>query len=263
MLLWTFGIAVGFYFLLCSLAYFFQEKIIFFPDKLPHHFQFTFSAAYKEWQIKTDDGFNLHGLLFLSGGKSKGLVFYLHGNAGSLLSWGSIANVYTSLGYDLFILDYRGFGKSEGEITSESQFYSDVQTVYKKLKSAYDEENIVIIGFSIGTGAAAMLASTNHPKMLILQAPYYSLTDLTRHMYPFLPTFALKYKFNTHAFFSKISAPIVLFHGDHDEIIYYGSSLKLKPLLKPSTDKLITLKGQVHNGINENPEYIFALRKLI
>ncbi|MEJ7737507.1 MAG: alpha/beta fold hydrolase [Chitinophagaceae bacterium] len=262
MLLWTLGIAAGSYFLVFSLAYLFQEKLIFFPDKLPQHYRFSFSTAWKEWQLKTTDGIILHGLLFSAAAKPKGLIFYLHGNAGSCDSWGTIAGLYANLNYDLFILDYRGFGKSEGTIYSEEQFYTDVQSAYDELKPSYEEKNIVIIGFSIGTGAAAMLASKNHPKLLILQAPYYSLTDLTRRLYPFLPAIALKYKFRTYQFIPQILAPVVLFHGDRDEVVYYGSSLKLKPLLKPA-DKLITLKGQLHNGLNENPEYINALRALL
>jgi len=261
-MLWTLGVVAGFYLSLCAVAYLFQEKLIFFPEKLSRDYQFRFSTAFKEWQVKTSDGITLHGLLFAASGKSKGLIFYLHGNAGSSDSWGTIAEIYTRLNYDLFILDYRGFGKSGGRITSESQFYADVQTVFAEFKSVYTAENIIIIAFSIGTAAASMLAANNHPKMLILQAPYYSLTDLTKRMYPFLPGFALKYKFKTHEFIPRITAPIVIFHGDRDEVIYYGSSLKLLPLLKPA-DKLITLKTQVHNGINENPEYIHALQKMI
>ena len=107
-----------------------------------------------------------------------------------------------------------------------------------------------------------MLASRNSPRMLILQAPYYSLVDLTKHLYPFLPAFALKYKFRTSEFVKKTRAPIVIFHGQEDEVIYYGSSTKLKFLLKPG-DKLITLTLQGHSGINENPEYIKELKTFL
>ena len=99
-------------------------------------------------------------------------MFYLHGNAGALDTWGDIAKVYTSLGYDIFILDYRGFGKSEGSIYSEEQFYKDVQAAYDVMRKEYPENKIVVEGYSIGTGPATILAATNHPKLLLLQAPY-------------------------------------------------------------------------------------------
>jgi predicted esterase len=125
---------------------------------------------------------------------------------------------------------------------------------------------MIIIGFSIGSASAAWLASKNNPGMLILQAPYYSLTDLMQHIspaaYAILPPFVFKYKFTTYQFVEKTLAPIVIFHGDQDEVIYYGSSLKLKKHLKP-IDELISLTGQRHNGINENAAYIRRLRLLL
>lgn len=159
---------------------------------------------------------------------SKGLIFYLHGNAGSLKSWGEIAKTYTSLHYDLFILDYRGYGKSEGTISSEAQLYKDVHVVYNNLKTKYDENKIIVLGYSIGTGPATELAAANHPKLLILQAPYYSMTDLMKHNYPIIPAFLLKYKFETNKNIRNCKMPIVIFHGDNDEVIYFQSSLKLK-----------------------------------
>lgn len=79
-----------------------------------------------------------------------------------------------------------------------------------------------------------MLASANRPKLLLLQAPYYSLGDLMHTLYPIVPVFLLKYKFETFRFVEKTEAPVVLFHGNQDEIIYPGSSEKLKAHLKPT-----------------------------
>ncbi|QHT70096.1 alpha/beta fold hydrolase [Rhodocytophaga rosea] len=265
MILWTVGIVLALYIIICVFFYFFQEKLIFYPTQLEKAYQFGFREQFREVNIPTTDGTNLHGLLFKAPA-SKGLVFYLHGNAGAVSSWGQMAYVYTSLQYDVFILDYRGFGKSEGSIVSEAQFYEDVQTAYDQVKKNYSEQHIIIIGFSIGSASAARLAARNNPGMLILQAPYYSLTNLMQHIspaaYAILPPFVFKYKFITYQFVEETKAPIVIFHGDKDEVIYYGSSLKLKEHLKP-IDELVTLTGQRHNGINENAEYIRRLRSLL
>ncbi|MFT2008612.1 alpha/beta hydrolase [Pontibacter sp. 13R65] len=236
-----------------SLLSFQQERLIFFPQSLPVSHTFSFQQEFKEIYIPTKDGIKLHGLLFKAEAP-KGLVFYLHGNAGSVDSWGGIAPTYTDLGYDIFILDYRGFGKSEGHISSEKQFFEDVQTAYSHLTSLYPEEQLIVAGYSIGTGPAAMLAATNNPGLLILQAPYYSLGDLMHKLYPFVPAFLLQYKFETYRYLEKTKAPVVLFHGKQDEIIYYGSSEKLQKHLKPD-DKIMLLNGQGHNGMNDNPKY--------
>lgn len=245
----------------CVLLYFLQERLIFFPEKLRKDFQFNFFYDFEEITIKTKDGVLLNALLFKAT-NSKGVIFYLHGNAGSLNSWGEVAGIYTTMGYDVFMLDYRGYGKSEGKISGEKPVYQDVQTAYDLLRTRYDESKIIILGYSIGTGPATKVASANQPRLLILQAPYYSLLDLMRHMYPVIPTFILKYKFETNKFIRKCTMPIVIFHGDLDEVIYHGSSLKLENLLK-KTDTLITLAGQSHNGMSINPEYLSELQKIL
>lgn len=249
------------YVVICAVLYFFQEKLIFFPERLSRDFEFNFDQRFEELNIKTADGFMLNGLLFKSG-NPRGLIFYLHGNAGSLRLWGEVAKVYTDLNYDVFMLDYRGFGKSEGEINSQEQLYQDVQMVYDKLKSHYDENRILVLGYSIGAVLATKVASANNPRLLILQAPFYSLTDMMKHAYPFIPAFLLKYKFETNKFIRECKMPIAIFHGDQDEIIYYDSSIKLKAHLKAS-DTFITLAGQGHNGMTANPDYLTEIEKIL
>jgi pimeloyl-ACP methyl ester carboxylesterase len=249
------------YTVVCVLLFFFQEKVIFFPQQLDKNYMFSFEQPFEEMNVKASDGNSLNGLLFKAD-STKGLVFYLHGNAGSLESWGRVAKTYTALKYDVFILDYRGYGKSEGSISRQDEFFSDVQTVYDELKKTYAENKIIVLGYSIGTGPAAKIASVNQPKLLILQAPYYSLTDMMRHEYPFIPTFLLKYKFETNEYLKSCKMPVVIFHGNQDKVIYYGSSLKLQEQFKKQ-DTLITLDGLGHNGMTDDAEYKMELQKIL
>lgn len=246
--------------LLCSLIYIFQERLIFHPQTLDKGYTYNFPQAFEELNIPVDDQTTLNGLLFKTD-SAKGLIVYLHGNAGSLASWGTVAKAYTERNYDVFIYDYRGYGKSGGSISSEEQLFADNQKVYDYLKR-YPYPKTIIIGYSIGTGMAAKLAAANPPDFLILQAPYYSLTDLVQHAFPVLPSFLLKYKFETYKILGNSSFPIVLIHGDQDEVIYYQSSEKLLKGLKPA-DRLIILKGQGHNGMTENPDYLNAISSLL
>jgi alpha-beta hydrolase superfamily lysophospholipase len=255
-------IITALYVFVCILLFFFQERLIFFPQKLDKDYKFSFNQNFEELNVKASDGILLNGLLFKAD-SSKGLIFYLHGNAGCLSSWGEVAQTYTSLNYDVFLLDYRGYGKSEGAINSQQQIYDDLQVVYNELKKKYVEEKIIVLGYSIGTGPACKLASVNHPKLLVLQAPYFSLSDMMRHTYPaIIPTFILKYKFETNEYIKDCKMPVVIFHGDKDEVIYYGSSLKLKEQFKKQ-DTLITLEGQGHNGMTDNEAYKAEMRKIL
>lgn len=103
------------------------------PEKLAKDFQFKLPQKFEEINIEIEDGVKLNGLFFPAE-NSKGLIFYIHGNGGSVNSWAHISSHYTDLGYDLFLLDFRGYGKSEGEITSEKQLFDDNQIVYNLFK---------------------------------------------------------------------------------------------------------------------------------
>ena len=256
-----FSIIVGLYILICGFLYFYQEKIIFIPEKLPTNFTYNFPEKFEELNVKTEDGKLLNGVLFKAE-KSKGLIFYIHGNGGSVNSWAHISSHYTDLGYDLFLLDFRGYGKSEGEITSEKQLFDDNQIVYNLFKKKYSEKNIVILGYSVGTGMAAKLASENNAKLLILQAPFYNLTEMMQKNFSLIPGFILKYKFATNDYLKKCKMPVVIFHGTNDEIIPFENSLKIKKEFKKG-DTLIPLEGEIHNLITDNLEYQGALQKIL
>jgi uncharacterized protein len=257
---WLFILA-GLYIFVCILLYFFQEHFLFFPEKTDRNKPFQFGETFTEINFTMKDGKVLNGVLFKSK-RTKGLIFYLHGNGGSISSWSDVSEVYTSLGYDLFLLDYRGYGKSEGEITSEAQLHEDMQAVFKKVSSAYDDKKVIVLGYSLGSCLAAKLAVNNQVDRLILQAPYYSMTDMMNEHYKILPPFILRYKLDTYKYVQQCRRPIVIFHGDKDELISYESSLKLKKYLK-DTDTLIRLKGLGHNRITFDEQYTNALEKVL
>lgn len=256
-------ILAGLYVIIIILFYAYQEKLLFFQQKLDKDHTFEFDQSFEEINIKTSDGTLLNGLLFKAD-TTRGLIFYLHGNAGSLQGWGNVAQTYTDLGYDIFLLDYRGYGKSEGVITGEAQLFSDNQLVYAELMKRYNENGTIILGYSIGTGLAVELAAKNNPRLLILQAPYYSIPDMAKRMFPYLPlpTFLMKYKFATNEYLKACKMPVAIFHGDEDEIIAYESSLELKAEFEAQIT-LITLKGQSHNGMSSNADYNTELKKLL
>jgi alpha-beta hydrolase superfamily lysophospholipase len=248
----------------CGLLYFKQETLLFYPEKLPASYQFQFPGEYREHPITAPDGTRLSGLLFRVKAP-KGLVFFLHGNGGSLAGWGAVAATYTRLGYDVFMLDYRGYGKSEGCISSQAQLLDDVEAAYNQLQASYPAQSIVIAGYSVGTGPAAWLAARHQPRLLLLHAPYYSLADMAAHtiaLWPILPGWLLRYPLPINEFVQRVHAPVVLFHGDHDEVIPYSSSARLKALLK-TDGQLITVKGGRHNNLLDTPQYQQAIQGLL
>ncbi|NMH29321.1 alpha/beta hydrolase [Flavobacterium silvaticum] len=254
------GFAI-FYVAICVLVYFFQVKLIFHANPLPKDFKFSFEGKFEELNIPSFDKTPINGILFHAD-NPKGLVFYLHGNSGNLAGWGSIADIYTSRGYDLFIPDYRGFGKSGGTIESQDQVYKDLSAAYSEMKKRYPESKIIVAGYSIGSGLAAWVASQNHPKELMLQAPYFNLLAMANYRYPFLPTSLLQYRFETNTYLPNVTCPIWIFHGDEDQIIPVVNSYQLAKILKPS-DHFKIIKGQDHFKFNLNPEFQSYLDEIL
>jgi uncharacterized protein len=249
------------YIVICGLLYFNQESLLFFPKKLNYDYQYNFEGNFEEYKIPIDNKDTLSSVLFKAD-TSKGVILFFHGNAGNIVDWSNASAIFNSLGYDLLLVDYRGYGKSDGTITSQQQLFDDNELIYERLKKIYPENKITVIGYSIGTGLAAKIASDNKPNQLILLAPYYSLVDMMKTRYSLVPTFLLKYRFETNVYLKNCSTPISIFHGDSDEVIYYESSVKLKKELGDKL-KFITLKNQRHNGILENQEFMKEINSLL
>ena len=205
-------------------VYIFQEHLIFHPDKLSNKYKFVFDTPFEELTYETTDGNTISALLFKAE-NSKGVVYYHHGNAGNLESWGTRAIDFTSKGYDILMYDYRSYGKSTGRIKNEKMLYGDAVMIYKKLLYDYKEREIIVYGISLGTGIAAKLAYDNHPSKLILETPYYNFYDVSKFHYPYLPnSILLHYQFKTDKFLPKIENPVYLFHGTEDETVPFNSS---------------------------------------
>jgi uncharacterized protein len=248
------------YVLVCSALYFRQDSLLFRPEKLDANFRFEFPQKFTEVNLPVD-GATLNALHFTTP-NAKGAVLYFHGNSGSLQRWGDVAENFVSRGYDLFILDYRGYGKSSGSIASEQQLIEDGEQAYRYLSQRYTPQNIVIYGRSLGTGLAAQIAQRHPPKMLILETPYVSLTDLTQRFYPYIPGFLLKFPMRTDLALPQINNPIYLIHGTADEVVPYDSSEKLLPLIRTSKE-LISIPGGAHNGLRTTPLYNAALDRFL
>lgn len=260
-LFWAAGVGLVLYIGVCVFFYFDQEHLIFPGTKVAGNYKYDFHIPNKEYRIKAGDSDTIDAYLFKVA-KPKGLIFYLHGNADNADSWSDAVVKYANLGYDCFEMDYPGYGKSSGHISSLLQFFTSVKAAYDTMRKIYPENRITIMGYSLGSGPGAWLAAHYHPKMLLLLAPYYSLGDMATYRYPFLPVFILKYPVNTYEYLQQVKAPVVIFHGDKDQVIYYGSSLKLKPYLKQG-DRLITLKGQDHFDYDDDTVYMDDLKQIL
>ena len=234
-----------------------QEVLIFHPR--PRAEQYSY-GDYPEVWVEMQDGVRLHALHLRNGGK--GVVLYLHGNVGdngrSLYQTGPLRD----LGYDLFLVDYRGFGKSEGEIRSDADMTEDLQAVYDHLKESFAEDQIIVAGYSLGSGPASYLAANNNPRGVVLVSPYTSLTDMKNRFFWFFPDFLLKYELDNRASLARSSAPVYILHGTNDELIPMTMGQELEAL-DPERIELVKLNGVGHRGAILNTKFRAAVEQVI
>lgn len=257
----TLLIIAGVYVLLCALFYFFQDYFFFRPEILPSHFTYKYPFDFEEKTFEMEDGGTINSIYFKVP-NSRGVVYYLKGNSRSIKGWGKFAKDFLGNGFDFFMMDYRGFGKSRGKRT-ESILYNDAQHLYRWLLTQYPEDKIVVYGRSLGSGIATRVASWNHPNMLILDSPYFSFTYNIKRFGWYLPLkLLLRYKIRSDQFIKAMRAPVHIIHGNRDALIPIRNSQKLVEV-DPDNVTLYTIEGGGHNNLPDYPEYYECLYDIL
>ncbi len=239
-----------------GLLYVKQERIILPASTLVADYRFQFDQPFEEVWIPVP-GASLHALHFKQP-NPRGVVFFLHGNAGNLVSWTTGVDFYRRVNYDLFIVDYRGYGKSTGHIENEAQLHADARAAYDAMAPLYRDKPIVIYGRSLGTALAAALARDVQPRLLVLVSPFSSLAASAAQAYPWAPGCVLKYPLRTDAIIGEVKSPILLIHGSEDKLIPLSHSERLKALAR-SPVELLVVPGAGHSDIHKFPVYLDGL----
>lgn len=238
-----------------------QDYILFRPEKLPKGFNFDYkNLNFQEYFIEIKPGVMISGLRFKCD-HPKGVVFYLKGNSRSMKGWGKFAIDFIRYDYDVIMIDYRGYGKSTG-IRTQEEIKDDLQLIYNKIKEKVEEKYIILYGRSMGSGFAAKLASMNNPRMLILDAPYYSMSKTTSRYLPFLPmSWLLKFPIPTYKWVKYVKCPIHILHGTSDKLIPFSSSIKLSSINSALTN-LHPIIGGGHNNLHNFESYHRTLSEI-
>lgn len=242
-----------------ALAYFFQERLIFFPEPLPADHPLRFEGA-TEVSIPVA-GATLSALRFRVK-NPRGLIVYFHGNAGNLSTWGDEGAMHAKLGFDVLIYDYRGYGKSTGNVSSEKKFVDDARAVLAVARREFPDRKIVLFGRSLGTGLAVRLAAEMSPGLLILETPYLSLASIGRERFPVVLPFFVRYPMRSDLYAPKVSAPTLILHGTDDDVVPFASGSALAAKFSPPAD-VVTFPGGHHSDLSTFPGYRPALERAL
>jgi alpha-beta hydrolase superfamily lysophospholipase len=236
---------------------------LFHPQKLDSNYSFSFDQDFEEVKIPFNATDTLSMIKFFPKNSiRKGVILYFHGNMKNVEHYARFVPAFTSKGYEVWMPDYPGYGKSTGERT-EQKLYSIAYEIQKMAAVKYAADSIIVYGKSLGTAIAAYIASVKPCKRLILETPYYSIPSLFRtyaFMYP--ASVMSNYQLPTYEYLQDVKAPIAIFHGTGDWVVPFRSGARLKKMLK-SSDVFIKIPEGSHNNLSESPIYRKSLDSLL
>lgn len=211
-----------------ALLFFNQSKMVYLPQRDLTASPAAVGLRYEEVSFRAKDGVMLHGW-FIPSDAARGVLLFCHGNAGNISHRLDSLRIFHRLGLSVFIFDYRGYGRSEGEPTEEGT-YRDAEGAWDHLtlERGVPPQAIVIFGRSLG-GSIAARSAMNHPAgALILESAFSSFKEAAEDVYPWLPVRLLaRYDYDTAAFIARIRCPVLVIHSREDELIPFRHGERL------------------------------------
>ena len=212
---------LAFIYVFIGIALFYlQDYFLFHPVKLDRNYRYRFNIPFEEVDITFNKTDTINIVKFFPADSvRRGVVIYFHGNKGNINRYAKFATNFTKHGYEVWMEDYPGFGKSIGA-RNEKLLYLQAEEIYTLAAIRFSKDSIIIFGKSFGTGIAAYVASVKKCKHLIVETPYYSIPDLFAYYAPVYPVTAVaNYKIPLYQYLQQVKVPITIFHGTDDGVI--------------------------------------------
>lgn len=224
--------------LLVFIVFMFQhllDRLVYYPMPYPQgDWNLQDEAGAKDLWFTSRDRVRLNAWWFPKSG-SRLATLFLHGNAGNVTHRIDHANAINSAGSAVLVLDYRGYGKSKGH-PSERGLYLDAEAAYDAVRQlGYEPTRIILYGESLGTAVAVELASRRQCAGLVLESPLASLSEMAGKVLPIVGPL-VAHGFNTKALIKQVRAPLLVVHGDADEIVPFSQGEAVFAAANPPKD---------------------------
>ena len=215
------------YFLVLVFLYFYQRNLLYHPNE-NNYSEDKISVDIEKVKIQTLDNIELLGWYHEKNLKDYKTLVYFHGNAGSLENRIHKLNHFQDMNINFLIIAWRGFNGNKGK-PSERGLYEDGKSAIDWLiKKGVDEKNLILYGESLGTGVATHLAQNKNYAGVILETPFTSMIDAAKNFYPYIPiNLLLKDKFENFKKVKNINIPILVMHGEIDQIVPFSMGKKI------------------------------------
>lgn len=201
-----------------GVMYWFVQRSVYYPYKYPQgYWQLQPQLGAQDVWLRTSDGVRLHAW-WIAPPEARVATLFLHGNAGNVTHRGMHIREITAAGSALLMVDYRGYGRSEGH-PSEKGLYADAEAGYRHLiDSKYRPEQIVVHGESLGSAVAVDLAARRPCGGVVLEAPFTSARDVAGRVLPLLGPLLI-WGYNSKEKIGRVRAPLLVMQGDRDEVV--------------------------------------------
>jgi fermentation-respiration switch protein FrsA (DUF1100 family) len=224
--------------------------LLYFPSRELAGTPGDVGLAYEELSIRTSDGQQLHGWwLPARTAESHGHILFCHGNAGNIADRLLEAAVLTAAGFDVLLFDYRGYGKSGGHPDAPGT-YHDARAAREVMlaQPKVDPGWLLYLGESLGGAVALELAVAHPPAGVILQSTFTSIRAIARHHYPVIPSAVIPDWYPSLNRITRLSAPLLLLHGDRDDIVPLAHGRRLYDAA-PEPKQIHVFSGSGHNDL--------------
>lgn len=204
-----------------------ENTSIFYPSRAIRFTPAEIGLSFEDVFLKTEDGVVIHGW-FIPVDSPKGTLIFLHGNAGNIGDRLEKIQLFNGMGLNIFIVDYRGYGKSKGR-PSEEGVYKDARAVYDHLarRPGIGTDRIFAYGASLGGAVAIDLATKRNLSGLMIDSTFSSAVDMAKRMYPFIPSFLVRSKFDSIRKVRDVRIPKLFIHSPEDDIVPFEMGDKL------------------------------------
>jgi fermentation-respiration switch protein FrsA (DUF1100 family) len=244
---WVLIVLTTGYVALVVLMYVAQRALMYFPETVRTTPAEAGLANAEEIVLDTADGARVIAWHVPRHGDGP-VWLYFHGNGGSLRYRVERFRELTAQGEGLIALSYRGYAGSTGQPT-EAGLIADARAVYDFAAKRYPAGRIVLWGESLGSGVALALAAEREVASIVLEAPFLSAVDLAAGVYPFLPVrWLMKDQFRSDLRVAKIKAPVLILHGDRDNVVPIDSGQLLYKLIT-SPKRFVRVAGAGHENL--------------
>lgn len=242
--------------LLNGWMYFQQSRMIFYPLRQLYQTPADWGLDYEDVRFNTEDDVQLHGW-YVPNQHSQQVLLFFHGNAGNISHRRESIKLFHRLGLNVFIIDYRGYGQSEGK-PGEHGLYRDAASAWRYLTEdkGIAPDDIVIFGRSLGGAVAAKLASAVQARGLILESTFSSARDFAREVFPLLSRLVIiRYEFDTAEIMPQVKFPVLVLHSPEDEIMPFHLGERVYQSAR-QPKRFVRMKGDHNNGfVISQPEY--------